>query len=59
MAVDVPFLLGLDIVTNLRVLLDFGNNVISSCTVNREAPITRKQGHLYAECLIETVFYSA
>lgn len=47
--VDVPLLLGLDELTRMKALLDTGNGTLESKTVNWEAPLIRKHGHLYIE----------
>lgn len=44
--VDVSFLLGLDVITKLRALLDIENDTIQSPLIDWRIPLTRKKGHL-------------
>lgn len=56
--VNVPFLLGLNNLTKLKILLDVGKDRISSANLNWEMPVIRKHGHLYIawpKCVMFTV----
>lgn len=44
-----PFLLGLDVSTKFKIILDFGEDVTKSKCDEWTLPITRKMGHAYVE----------
>lgn len=47
--VDVPFLLGLDALTQFEVILNFGENTVVSKCDGWSLPLKRKLGHVYIE----------
>lgn len=47
--VDVPLLIGLDVLGRLKVILDFNEFTMSSTTENWTIPLSRKMGHAYIE----------
>lgn len=45
--VDIPFLLGLDVLTQLNAYLDFDGNTTLSKYDGRSLPLTKQLGHVY------------
>lgn len=55
--VNIPFLLGLDVLTKLKIIADFDDNIIRSKLYGCELPIVLKLSHLYVEWEI-SAFYT-
>lgn len=56
--VDVPFLLGLDVLTHIRAILDFNEDRLSGKFDDWSVPLVRKMGHLYVEWPVRVLFSS-
>lgn len=56
---DVPFLLGLDVLTKFKIILDFDKDMIRSKCDGWAAPIVRKFGHAYLEWLPSILYTEA
>lgn len=57
--VEVPFLLGLYMLTDLRTVLDFETDRPSGRVDGWSVPLIRKMGHLYAEWPVRVLFSSS
>lgn len=47
--IDIPFLLGLDLLTRFKIVIDFDDKVMRSKIDGTSLPITRKMGHAYID----------
>lgn len=56
--VDVPLLLGLDVLTASQLILDFAEDEVCSKADGWKFPLTRKNGHVYLEWTVG-VFYTS